>query len=354
VGGVHRAKPWVGLVLAAVSGILYGAITVASKAAHAHPLAKGLVSALAAGIGLAPFLRGFRAKREDAWRLGVMTLVGGALAPALILYGLQRTTAVHAGLLLTVELVATAILALLFLHERLTWRSGLGLVALLGAGVAVAFASADSGSSSFLGLALVGLSAVAFSVDNTVSTTLTGGYRPWHLIAVKSLLAAPVLALCWLVVGGNAPERMVDWLLLIAVGLVGVGGSSVLLYIALRSIGAARSMAINIPISGLAAAAGGWLIGEHIGWLDGVALALVAGGIGLLWEKDEAEKEQRAACRTGVAQKNKGPGIQSAAGLIRYYDDEEESSFKLAPSVVLVFAAIVGIAVVCMKVFWKL
>ena len=55
-----------------------------------------------------------------------------------------------------------------------------------------------------------------------------------------------------------------------------------------------------------------------------------------------------------MAQKNKGPGIQSAAGLIRYYDDEEESSFKMAPSVVLIVAAIVGIGVVCMKVFWKL
>lgn len=53
-----------------------------------------------------------------------------------------------------------------------------------------------------------------------------------------------------------------------------------------------------------------------------------------------------------MAQKNKGPGIQSAAGLIRYYDDEEESSFRMPPSAVLIFAAIVGITVICMKVFW--
>jgi preprotein translocase subunit Sec61beta len=55
-----------------------------------------------------------------------------------------------------------------------------------------------------------------------------------------------------------------------------------------------------------------------------------------------------------VAQKQKGPGIQSAAGLIRYYDDEEESSFKIPPSVILIFAAVIGVAVVCMKVFWIL
>jgi preprotein translocase subunit Sec61beta len=55
-----------------------------------------------------------------------------------------------------------------------------------------------------------------------------------------------------------------------------------------------------------------------------------------------------------VAQKNKGPGIQSAAGLIRYYDDEEESSFKIPPSVVLIFSAVIGVGVVLMKVFWIL
>ena len=54
-----------------------------------------------------------------------------------------------------------------------------------------------------------------------------------------------------------------------------------------------------------------------------------------------------------MAQKNKGPGIQSAAGLIRHYDDEEESSFKGAPSVVLVLAGLTGVAGPAMKVFWR-
>ncbi|MCA1810874.1 MAG: preprotein translocase subunit Sec61beta [Halobacteriales archaeon] len=55
-----------------------------------------------------------------------------------------------------------------------------------------------------------------------------------------------------------------------------------------------------------------------------------------------------------MAQKTKGPGIQSAAGLIRYYDDEEESSVKIPPSVILIVSALIGVGVVCMKVFWIL
>lgn len=55
-----------------------------------------------------------------------------------------------------------------------------------------------------------------------------------------------------------------------------------------------------------------------------------------------------------MAQKQKGPGIQAAAGLIRYYDDEEKSSVQIPPSVILIFSAVVGVGVICMKVFWLL
>jgi preprotein translocase subunit Sec61beta len=50
-----------------------------------------------------------------------------------------------------------------------------------------------------------------------------------------------------------------------------------------------------------------------------------------------------------MAQKNKGPGIQSAAGLIRYFDAEEETSFKISPGAVLVMAAVVGIGMLVVR-----
>ena len=53
-----------------------------------------------------------------------------------------------------------------------------------------------------------------------------------------------------------------------------------------------------------------------------------------------------------MAKKTQGPGIQSAAGLIRYYDAEEKSRFQISPSAVLVFSLVVGILTVCLKVFW--
>lgn len=55
-----------------------------------------------------------------------------------------------------------------------------------------------------------------------------------------------------------------------------------------------------------------------------------------------------------MAQKNKGPGIQSAAGLIRYFDAEEESAVKVRPTVVLVLSGIAGVAVLLLHHYWRL
>lgn len=54
-----------------------------------------------------------------------------------------------------------------------------------------------------------------------------------------------------------------------------------------------------------------------------------------------------------MAKKNQGPGIQSAAGLIRYYDSEEESKFQMGPATILVVSLVVGAAVVLARLFLK-
>lgn len=54
-----------------------------------------------------------------------------------------------------------------------------------------------------------------------------------------------------------------------------------------------------------------------------------------------------------MAKQTKGPGIQSAAGLIRYYDAEETSSVKIAPAFVIAFGILVGIGTILMRIFWE-
>lgn len=52
--------------------------------------------------------------------------------------------------------------------------------------------------------------------------------------------------------------------------------------------------------------------------------------------------------------KNEGPGIQSAAGLIRYFDAEEKSSVKIPPMAVMIFGIVTGLAIILLRVFVEL
>lgn len=298
-----------GLLLAAVSGIVYGSMTVGAKAVDAPPLAKAAIATVLAAVALCWAIPRLRVDRKDWLKFGVMAATGGVLAPIFILYGLEYATALHAGLLLTVEMVATAGLAFLFLREKTTPRATAGLGALLAAAVCVALSSmgaaggfADAGGvggSSWLGIALVALAALAWAVDNVVSTHLTGDYRPPQLVVSKCVLATPVLVVAWLVVDPGTPATTNDWLLQAAIGIFGVGLGAVGFYFALRRIGAARTSAINVPVAGLAAAAGAWLfLHESIGWLDGVAMALIACGLFLLWEPNRRTGHAGTAGKT--------------------------------------------------------
>jgi len=277
-----------GLAYAGASGLVYGCITVVAKAVDASPLGKATISSLASFLALSWALRGLRFKAADLWRVAVMGLVGGALAPALMLYGLEQANATDAGLLLTLELVATSLLAFAFLRERVGWWAGGGLLALLCASVLVALGDAGGGDgaahTTWVGVLLVALAAIAWGVDNTVSTTLVGPYTPPQLIAAKSMVGGAALGIGWLAVGGAGPKGWPDWLGLVGLGALGVGASSILFYHALPRIGAARTSAVNVPTSALAAATGGTLLlKEPFGWPTAVALVLVVGGMALLW-----------------------------------------------------------------------
>jgi drug/metabolite transporter (DMT)-like permease len=275
-----------GLCLAVASGALFGALTLFAKMVDAHPLAKACVMAAGAGLALGPFLGGFRVRRPDRWKVGAMALSGGALAPALILYGLEGATALDAGLLLTLELVAAAVLAALFLREPIGWRGGAGIACLAVAGALAALAGGSKGASSLPGLVLVAVAALVWAVDNTVSAALTGSYRGHHLVAAKSLLALPLLAAAWAAAGLPTARAWPEGAALLALGALGVGLASVVHYGALRHAGAARAVAINVPVSAITSAAGGaLLLGEPFGWLHGGAVLLVLAGMAILWER---------------------------------------------------------------------
>lgn len=271
-----------GLAMALGSGVLYGSINVAAKPLALHPAWLTALMYLTSALVLSPFAWRLRIAAADWPKVLAMGLLGGGVAPLFLLYGLQRTAASDAGLLLTMELVATAAFAMLFLRERYRGREWPGLLALLLAGVLVALASRATGETSATGVALVLASAVTWGIDNTVSARLVGSYAPQGLLSMKGLLGGTV-ALVALAATQPALPSGSQALAGAGLGVASIAVSSLLFYHALKRVGAGRTSAMNIATTALVGALGGvLLLQERLVWLHAAAFLAVATGTYLL------------------------------------------------------------------------
>jgi drug/metabolite transporter (DMT)-like permease len=266
------------------SGIFYGSINVLSKPFVAHPLWKAAVAYLASATVLSPFLRGLHMERRDWPNVLAMGLIGGGLAPILLFYGLRETAAADAGLLLTLELVTTTVLAVIFLGERFRPGEGLGLAFLLASAAIIALAvpAQAAAGSTLRGAALVLGAAVCWGIDNTASARLVGSYRPRSLIALKGLLGGTACLAAALITQAPVPHG-VDAAAMAGLGILAIAFSSLLFYTALQRVGASRTSAMNIAFTALIGAAGGaFVLGEHLRPMHAVAVAAVLVGSVLL------------------------------------------------------------------------
>lgn len=273
--------PIQGSLLALGAAILFGLVSVAAKGATTHALVKGGLAYLLAGLALAPALRGIRIETRDGPAILAMSIVGGAAAPALLFFGLERASAVTTSILLTLEMVFTAILTTIFLRERTRGRAFAGIAVLFLAAVLASLPVGGSGGSTTpLGIVLVAGAAFGWGIDNTISTKLVGSYKPHHLVAIKGLIGGGIALLIAALIGADFTIRATDAARIAFVGLLGIGASIVLFYHALARIGATATSAIFLPASALAGVVGARaLLGEAIAWTHVAGAALVILGI---------------------------------------------------------------------------
>lgn len=55
-----------------------------------------------------------------------------------------------------------------------------------------------------------------------------------------------------------------------------------------------------------------------------------------------------------MAKEKKGEGFHSAAGLIRYFDAEEKTAFKVDPWIVILLTALLAVGITVVKVAFPL
>ena len=261
------------------AAVLFGAATPATKAVlddGGSPLSLAGLLYLGAALAVAPFADLGRRPTTTATqrrRLMVAVALGGGVAPVLLVLALDRTPASTVSLLLNLELVATVVIARVFLHEHVGRRAVAGVVAVASAGVVLAGAS---GATFAVGALLVACTCVCWGIDNAITASLDG-YTPARITFTKGVVAGSVNLLLGIAIDGLPTWRFVAGALLI--GALGYGVSITMWITGARLVGAARGQVVFALAPFIGAVLSWALLDESLTASFVVAFALSLGGV---------------------------------------------------------------------------
>jgi drug/metabolite transporter (DMT)-like permease len=241
--GTRGARPLVGCRLAAA---LFGISSPLSKSllADLTPLTLAGFLYLGAALAVLPFsFRGgspaARRSKKNILRMAGVVVFGGALGPALLLFGLSQAPAASVSLWLNLEAPATAVLGWLFFKEHLDKRVVAAVVLVT---IASAVLAGASGFSLVPAALLITGACVCWGLDNNLSATVDG-FTPAQSTLAKGIAAGGAnLALGLFTETPKLGALNVSEALLL--GSLAYGASIVLYVRAAQQLGAVRSQLI--------------------------------------------------------------------------------------------------------------
>jgi drug/metabolite transporter (DMT)-like permease len=237
-----------GIVIAIFSALLFGATPPLIKImlGSVEPRVMAGLLYLGAGLGLAVVHLGRAAvglpaveaplRRADMPWMAAVIVAGGIMGPLFLLFGLERTTASGASLLLNLEGLATMGIAWVVFHENVDRRLLIGAFSILGGAVLLSW---RGGASLDWGAILIALACLSWGIDNNLTRRLSAS-DPVEIAMVKGLVAGTVNLALALAAGGVLPNAA-GIAEAVIVGFLGYGVSIVLFVLALRHLGTART-----------------------------------------------------------------------------------------------------------------
>jgi drug/metabolite transporter (DMT)-like permease len=184
------------IITGLLSGFLFGIATPLSKLLLTDLNYFQLAGLLYLGAGIAMLPSIFRKNSglgilfHSSSRLNIMGIIffGGFMGPLLLLAGLQTANAASVSIWLNMELVATALLGVLFFKDSLDKYALAGVILTVIAGVVTSFGEGISGLTSGL---LITAACFCWGVDNHL-TALIDGATPQTVTFIKGMIAGTV------------------------------------------------------------------------------------------------------------------------------------------------------------------
>ncbi len=163
-----------GVILAAIAAVAFGVTTpIIAWCGHTvGPLSTASLLYLGAAVVALAWLRvtpggDTNVRRSDLPRLVAIAAAGGAVAPSLLAWGLQRSGATVGALLLNLEAVFTILLARAFFREPIGRRVALAAICMVLGGVALTLDNVARGGFGVAGVIAVAVATAAWAMDNT-------------------------------------------------------------------------------------------------------------------------------------------------------------------------------------------
>jgi drug/metabolite transporter (DMT)-like permease len=277
-----------GVLAALTSALLFGVTTPVAKQllAETHPLLIAGLLYLGSGIGVGAL----RLIQDRGWSptglaaggwpwLALSTLIGGIIAPALLMMGLAHADAAAASLLLNLEVVFTAALAWVVFREPAGLRVVVGLSAIFTGGLLLVWpARFSSGGDPSAMLAIVA-ACFCWALDNNVTRRIAASDAR-VLAGMKGLVAGLTSTVLALTLGASLPP-VSHVLVTLVIGFLGYGLSLVLFIVALRQLGTARTSAYFATAPFIGASAAMLLYGQPGDGAFWLAAACMAAGVWL-------------------------------------------------------------------------
>jgi len=279
-----------GVVRCAIAAVLFGISAPAASRLAGDMSAFTLAGLLYLGAALAvlPWAGAHRPSRPELRRavprLAVAVVVGGAVAPVLLALGLRSAPAATVSLLLNLEVVFTAVLAVALFREHLGGRVIAGTSLVVVAGGVLAW---SSDAELRTGALFVAGACLCWALDNNVTAKLDE-LAPVHITLAKGVVAGGVNLLIGLALGGWPS----GWRILAAlvVGAVGYGASITLWVTGARDLGAARGQLVFATAPFVGAAVAWTVFSEPVTTRQVVSMALAFGGVAFVLRSDHEHR----------------------------------------------------------------
>lgn len=269
-----------GALLALASAIAFGATAplIARFGAHTGPWTVAALLYAGAAIATAPAIRSAdrerRVARRDFRRIALAGVLGAMIAPAALAWGIARTGALSASLVLALESVFTVAIAAVVFREYVGSRLVVAVLLITG-GAMTLVAANGTGSAGAYGIAAVALATLLWAIDNAITGTVATA-DPGAIVVLKCSIGCTGSFAAAVIAHESLPGSQ-SALALAAVGAVGFGASLRWYLLAQRRFGVARTASLfaTAPFAGAAIA---YALGERAA--SGPAFALAAALIG--------------------------------------------------------------------------